>query len=199
MAIRIGLGILLLALVLQTGPAWSLDYDESVSGDLANFEDPPILRFDLGLNTVRGTSALDLLDGSPANDADPFGIELPVGSAIGSVTFSYVVTVLTGSVIRFELLHLFSVISPDGTWTAGENTIAGAFARLYEAGALASTIGTPFIEWTFEYGFQVIPIPEPGSAILIGVGLAWLARPVRQEQARRRSGSGAMQNWHGGC
>ena len=117
--------------LLFAGRAAAFSYDEGVSGDLDNFNDPPIFNFDLGANSVSGSTGFGEFG---AADADIFGFTLPTVAQLQSVLLNYQITSVVGDVFLIQVLSQIAVFADDGTWTSGDSLISFASTAIHSAG-----------------------------------------------------------------
>lgn len=195
---------LLTALVLPFGMAQARDWNEVGDGDLSGDGNAPtpLGTLSLGSNVISGT--MGALGGIGPLDADIWnfsvapgnyltGIDLTAYSAAsGSLNNQSFMAIANGGTISTTdpSQHLSNAL-----WGYGEDGFGGTYTNLLallDAGPVYSGIGfngpLPAGNYTFwiqEGGDQInytidfvtSPVPEPGSAMLLGIaGLWWLRR-----------------------
>jgi hypothetical protein len=195
----------LLAAGLMAGAQATTVWDEAVSGDLSNIgTSPTALGFGLGSNIVRGTTGRD---GNDVVDRDYFSFTLAPGWQLETITVLPGSTFLGGAEASFIAIGpgLQMTLDPEsnsaegllGWWLYNQNDIG--FDILQQMGASPGAIGfsgvlpagsyTVWVQETatgvanYGFDFQVTPVPEPASALLLlaGVaGLGWYSRRSRR-------------------
>ncbi len=199
---------LLAALVLPLGSAQALTWDEMVNGDLSDDGNAPTLigTLDAGSNLFSGT--MGSLGGTGPLDADVWnftiaagyyltGIDLVFYSAASETTTNEsFMAIANGSTIDFNdpSGHLSNTL-----WGYGQDGFGNTYVdllALLDAGPMFAGIGfdgpLPAGNYTFwvqegsdqiEYGIDFVtspvPVPEPGSLLLLGVAGMWTLRRRR--------------------
>ncbi len=194
---------LLAALALPFGTVQALDWNEGINGDLSDDGDFPTLVGTLspGINTFSGT--MGSLGGIPPLDADIWNFTIDAGyyltginlvgytSASGNNNNSFMAIALGGTInLGDPSNHLSNALwnkQLDGfgnTYTnllglldAGPDFGGMGFDGPLPAGNYTFWIQEGDDQITYSIDFVTSPVPEPGSALLLGLaGVWWLRR-----------------------
>jgi hypothetical protein len=161
-------------------------YSETVDGDLSEFANLPsgtltTLNFSAGTNTVSGRQTF-----SSPFDLDSFAFTIPSGSSL--VTASLQTTLAGGATSSTWLFYSGSAVPGAGT-SLGSVTNLSGFPTIPQGSGtfqlLAFQVPGPFaagtVDYTFTFDVQAQNgIPEPGSMLLLGGGLAVMAWRFRR-------------------
>ena len=199
-----GLLVLSLTLVLA-GPsltAATLNYQESVSGDLPEISPWVLLNLDVGANTVSGSSRLTVSSTAITfHDFDSFRFVVPVGTELTSIQFDATVTSATNpgvvnidtffdlgpapftTVLGHELISIEPGSLPAGA-SLSSNLPVGPGEYLLFQGQLQGTFNED-VSWDYTYTLDVVATPLPAVAPM---GAALLLLGV---MLRRKFGSAA--------
>ena len=200
---------ILAALALPLGSAQALTWDETVNGDLSDSGVSPTLLGTLssGSNLISGT--MGALGGGPTMDADIWNFTIAAGYYLtginlvdysaqsGSLTNESFMAIANGGTINTSdpSLHLSNAL-----WGYGQDGFGNTYndlLALLDAGPTFGGIGfngpLPSGNYTFwiqegsdqiSYGIEFVtapvPVPEPGSLLLLGVAGLWSLRRRRR-------------------
>lgn len=190
-----------LALLRFAAPASAapIVYNEAIDGDLPQGGAPlPTFTFDLGVNTVSGTT-----DNSTDFDAIAFtvpgGMEMSEGDLVlsdltGDVT-SVFWSLREGNITASGALVDGSV----GATSPGVDSFGPLSDGTYYLSpiSIATVAGGGFHSAAYTYSFTVTPIPEPGALAMLGVGSLALLSRRRRGVASLRPIQRAVQFWTG--
>lgn len=201
--------VLLAALALPLGSVQALTWDETINGDLSNNGNAPTLigTLDAGVNLFSGT--MGALGGGPTMDADVWNFTIAAGYYLtginlvdysaqsGSLTNNSFMAIANAATIDFNdsSLHLSNTL-----WGYGQDGFGNTYVdllALLDAGPEFGGIGfdgpLPSGNYTFwiqegddqiNYGIEFVtapvPVPEPGSLLLLGVAGMWSLRRRRR-------------------
>jgi len=191
-----------------------LTYQESVSGDLPMLHGGVTLGFDIGTNTVSGTSRVTSLplpipppDQFFANgiDFDAFDFSIPSGAQLTSVKYAFTMTDSSATALtngpaeadfRLDSGSEQAALIPDSTspitffpveLPVGSGVHALVNSHLRIVGSLAPF---DFVAWQYTWTFEVAPapvtgVPEPGTLGLLGSAFTvFMARTWRRHVRR---------------
>src|SRR5262245_4900162 len=136
---------------------------------------------DAGINTISGDTA----DSAPFPDSDFFSVTLPGGFSITGISLS-VSSFVDGSLLSSLVLLSspssgFESFNGDGTVTVDPFTISGTTVVIDVRGD--GGFDVPGRD-TFDYTVSITAIPEPATALLVGLGLAGVAAASRRRPVR---------------
>jgi hypothetical protein len=197
---------LLAATTLLFGTAQALDWNEGINGDLSDDGLAPTLVGTLSLGDNTFTGMMGSLNGSGPLDADIWNFTIGAGMSLtginltaysstsGSTSNESFMAIATGSFIETSdpSNHLSNALWGYGTDGFG-NTYTNLLALLDagpEFGGLGfdgplpsgnytfwTQEGSDQVSYTIDFVTSPVPVPEPGSALLLGVaGLLLLRR-----------------------
>lgn len=188
----------MLVLVATSASAGTVNYLESVSGDLPESSGFPVLTLGVGVNTVSGSSFVNFPAGGPSSaDFDSFKFVVPVGTILTGITYTSTVTLDTTNEpsLRMEAFvdtvtplaasacHEFYIINQPATGPAclvpPGNTFSAALPLpadtylLFEGQFAATNFGVT--NWDYTWTLTVQAVPEPASITLMCAGWALIA------------------------
>jgi len=190
------------ALSLSAAHAAPFDYSESVAGDLTGSPSSAFL-FDLGQNTVSGTTHLAVNFGEPHfdSDFDSFAFSLATGSKLVAVSLVSTTTAVNVSKAESELRLCSGIDSCNLAPTLlGEETVsflaasplvvdfggsiplgAGTYSMFTGGLGIAPVSAALPESWSTDYTwkFTVASVPEPSTLALLCFGIAALAVVLR--------------------
>lgn len=179
----LGMGFMLLA--APSAAALPIDATETADFGNTNTGSTDLGSFEIGINHVRGS-----VDRPAGDPFDFWHADVPTGLQILSVAIN--VTGSSGAPWRAIVEDRFISTSVDTVYAAWLTTSGdGDFDMPVTKGALPFPAGSyyfgnvTFLESTtayeYEWVVEVVPVPEPGTAMLMGLGLAGLGS-LRQRQ-----------------
>lgn len=186
--------IFMFGLVANAAP---ITYNESVSGDLQSTCPCNVFAFDLGINSISGTTFVNAV--LPTFDFDSFAFSIPAGMQLTQVTYSFVAT-FSGAIVTSAtdeyLLYQGNTGLPSSQPIGDQsvNFLAGSPVAFFNA-PLPLGNGTYTVKdvtktvssngnWSVAYrwDYTVSAVPEPGTLTLVCLGLTslFLFRPRKQ-------------------
>ncbi len=200
---------LLAALALPLGSAQALTWDETINGDLSGDGTAPTLLGTLssGDNLISGT--MGSLNGTGPLDADIWNFTVASGYDLTGINLTYY-KAASGSLLNESFMAIATGGSIDqndpsnhlsnALWGYGQDSFGNTYTdllALLDAGPAFGGIGfngplTPgnYTFWIQEGSDQInykidfvtspVPVPEPGSLLLLGVAGLWTLRRRRR-------------------
>lgn len=187
-------GLLVLALVAPGAQAASID--ESVDGDISSLINAPtVLNLDLGSNLVTANSGSQGTTGGATNGSDAEFLTIVVGAGLVLDSLTVISRVGPGiqSFIGWNVGAALSGQSSgdlfDGAlFRSGTELFSGASASFTDQSLGVDLLGPgTYAFWIQEtagavdYTLDFNVVPEPGTGLLVAMGLAGLARRGRKQ------------------
>jgi hypothetical protein len=166
-----------------------LSYDEVISGDISDTTLDPIFNFDIGSNTISGSTEYSLSN----VDTDNFWFALPVGSELVSIRYEFynlnllpnTHTLSSGynlyndnySDLGYINVSVINDISPIlflASYPIGEGEYLLTSSAVWDGDGGS---------WNYTWIFEVNTVPIPGAVWLFGSGLIGLIGIARRKKS----------------
>ena len=166
-----------------------ISYDEVISGDISDTTLDPIFNFDIGSNTISGSTEYSLNN----VDSDNFWFALPVGSELVSISYEfYNLNLLPNTqalssgynlyndiysdlgYINFSVINDISPILFLASYPIGEGEYLMTSSALWVGDGGS---------WDYTWTFEVNTVPVPGAVWLFGSGLIGLIGIARRKKS----------------